>query len=72
MKEKYQKCHKEQIVRCYQNCDDGERRECKRMLQKQQISDTVFSLLKGYEISVSAMFEILEKVQKKILDYSKL
>lgn len=70
--DEYKSCRHEQQIRCISKCDEAKRKECKNYLQKQQISDTVFSLLKGYKISVSAMFETLEEVQKKILDYSKL
>ena len=70
--DEYKSCRKEQLMKCIGKCDEAKRKECKKYLQKQKISDDIFALLKGQEISVSAMFEILEEVQKKILDYSKL
>lgn len=68
--DEYKSCRHEQQIRCISKCDEARRNECKNYLQKQKISDDIFALLKGQKISVSAMIEILEEVQTKILSYS--
>ena len=70
--DEYKSCRKEQLIKCISKCDSVKREKCKKYLQKQKISDDIFALLKGQEISVSAMVEILEDVQDNILQRAKL